>query len=322
MKNLEDLIFINPETKKEIYFDKNKNRFRDQDIFFNKFDKIHDLFLDDKNKITNDQSEFYNDVKFPNYDDIDDFGSLIDKASKSLFAKKLDDELNYNSKILEAGCGTGQLSIFLSRYNRQVFGIDLSKGSLLEAENFLNKNNIKNVYLFRMNIFKLLFEDNYFDYIISNGVLHHTHNPKLAFSMLTKKLKKHGYIIIGLYHKYGRFVQKLRQNLIKIFGPKLRILDRRFSENISQKKKYAWFLDQYKNPSETVHTLEEVLNWFKENNISYISSIPFDFDNEKPLLDESNIKLPKNLFLKEISLTFNLRQIYEGGFFIVIGKKN
>ena len=237
MKNLEDLIFINPETKKKIYYDKNKNRFGDQDILFNKFDKIHDLFLDDKNKITNDQSEFYNDVKFPNYDDIDDFGSLIDKASKSLFAKKLDDELNYNSKILEARCGTGQLSIFLSRYNRQVFGIDLSKGSLLEAENFLNKNNIKNVYLFRMNIFKLLFEDNYFDYIISNGVLHHTHNPKLAFSMLTKKLKKDGYIIIGLYHKYGRFVQKLRQNLIRIFGPKLRILDRRFSENISQKKK-------------------------------------------------------------------------------------
>ena len=31
--------------------------------------------------------EFYNNIKFPNYDNIDDFGILIDKAKKSIFAK-------------------------------------------------------------------------------------------------------------------------------------------------------------------------------------------------------------------------------------------
>ena len=38
------------------------------------------------------------------------------------------------SKILEVGCGTGQLSNFLSRYNRKLFGIDLSESSLAMAE--------------------------------------------------------------------------------------------------------------------------------------------------------------------------------------------
>ena len=38
--------------------------------------------------------------------------------------------------VLEAGCGTGQMSIYLSRYGRRIFGIDLSEGSLIEAKKF------------------------------------------------------------------------------------------------------------------------------------------------------------------------------------------
>ena len=44
------------------------------------FSEIPDLYFDDNNTITSTQSEFYNDVKFPNYDDIDNFGTLLDKA--------------------------------------------------------------------------------------------------------------------------------------------------------------------------------------------------------------------------------------------------
>ena len=32
--------------------------------------------------------------------------------------------------------------------------------------------------------------------------------------------------------------------------------------------------DQYLHPVESLHTIDEVLNWFKLNNIEYISSIP------------------------------------------------
>ena len=72
--NLEDL--ISPIDKKKI----NTNN-------ISYFSEIPDLYFDDKNSITSTQSEFYNDVKFPNYDDIDNFGTLLDKSSKSIFAK-------------------------------------------------------------------------------------------------------------------------------------------------------------------------------------------------------------------------------------------
>ena len=304
---------INPDSKKEINFNEN--------FEYKFFKDIPDLFLEDGNSLTKIQSDFYNDVKFPNYDDVEDFGSLLDKSRRSIFVKKLDDEIPMGSNILEAGCGTGQMSIVLSRYARQIYGIDLSKGSLIEAKQFINSNDIKSVHLFRMNIFKLFFKENTFDVIISNGVLHHTYNPKLAFSKLVQVLKPGGIIVIGLYHRYGRIIQKIRQSLIKNFGDSFKFLDKRFREKISDKKKYAWFLDQYKNPSETTHTYLEVLNWFKVENIEFLSSIPFDFNPENKLFQKREVKNRFEIFLKEISLIFNLKQIDEGGFFVMIGKK-
>ena len=304
---------INPDSKKEINFNEN--------FEYKFFKDIPDLFLEDGNSLTKIQSDFYNDIKFPNYDDVEDFGSLLDKSRRSIFAKKLDDEIPMGSNILEAGCGTGQMSIILSRYARQIYGIDISKGSLIEAKQFIDSNDIKSVHLFRMNIFKLFFKENTFDVIISNGVLHHTYNPKLAFSKLVRVLKPGGIIVIGLYHRYGRIIQKIRQSLIKYFGDSFKFLDKRFREKISDKKKYAWFLDQYKNPSETTHTYLEVLNWFKVENIEFLSSIPFDFNPENKLFQKREAKNRFEIFLNEISLAFNLRQISEGGFFVMIGKK-
>ena len=58
----------------------------------------------------------------------------------------------------------------------------------------------------------------FFDFIWTNGVLHHTKNPSLAFEIISKYLKKEGYILVGLYNKYGRLRTVLRRFLYKIFG--------------------------------------------------------------------------------------------------------
>ena len=310
----------------ELFDPKNKNYFlynwyRDKNFNFDSFKSIPDFFVEDENNLTNIQSDFYNEVKFPNYDNIDDFGTLIDKASKSIFAKKIDEELPNNSKILEAGCGTGQFSIFLSRYNREIYSIDLSKGSLLMAKNFIDNSSIENVFLSRMNIFNLFFKNDFFDFIISNGVLHHTHNPKKAFYELTKRLKKNGYISIGLYHKNGRFFHSIRQKIISNLGDRFKFLDTFFSKNVSDSKKYAWYLDQYKNPLESSHTLKEILTWFEEYNIDYISSIPFDFQVDEEIFLKRKKPNKLKLFFKEFKETFNFKNLEEGGFFIIIGRK-
>ena len=296
------------------------NKLNTNEINF--FSGIPDLYFDYQNPLTLKQSEFYDNVKFPNFDDIEDFGTLLDKSLNSIFVSKIDNEIPYHSEILEAGCGTGQLSIALSRYNRRIHSIDLSKGSLIEGKQFIDKNEIKNVQFYRMNIFNLCFPNNYFDIIISNGVLHHTYNPELAFNKLSEKLKPGGIIIIGLYHKYGRIVQNIKQFFIKIFGEKLKFIDKRFSDTVSEKKLYAWFKDQYYNPHESKHSFSEVIKWFKKNHIEFINSIPFNFKFNDKIFDKKPIPNKNKLFLKEISLMFDRSQIYEGGFFVMIGKKS
>ena len=164
---------------------------------FSSFEEIPNLFLEDGHHLTKIQSEFYNNIKFPITNIIVDFGTLIDKAKKSIFAEKLDNEIPIGANVLEAGCGTGQLSIYLSRYKRKIFAIDLSEGSLILAKKFIIQNHIKNVFLSKMNIFKMFFEKNFFDIVISNGVIHHTHDPELAFKKLVEVLKVNGIIVIG-----------------------------------------------------------------------------------------------------------------------------
>ena len=177
-----------------------------------------------------------------------------------------------------------------------------------------------------MSLFNLCFKKDFFDVIISNGVLHHTGNPELAFVELTKHLKKDGYIIIGLYHKYGRIFTKIRQLLIKVFGDTFKFLDKKtLDANSSKEKRFAWFMDQYKNPKESTHTFAEVSKWFKSANIELVSSIPFSFPGnsllEKKLFEKKENLSKLKIFFQEVIQCFSPHQIKEGGFFIMIGKK-
>ena len=80
-------------------------------------------------------------------------------------------------------------------------------------------------------------------------------------------------------------------------------------------------MDQYKNPSETTHTISEVMKWFKNNNIQYLSSLPLNFNLDDKLFEKKEIESGFNLFFEEFLQVINFKQIYEGGFFIIIGKK-
>ena len=64
---------------------------------------------------------------------IQDPRGLVFSLSRYKFVSKM---LEGKKNVLEVGCGTGQLSLFLSRYNREIFSIDLSKGSLNLGEKF------------------------------------------------------------------------------------------------------------------------------------------------------------------------------------------
>ncbi|MCP4549987.1 MAG: methyltransferase domain-containing protein [bacterium] len=278
-----------------------------------------------KEDVTARIKSFYEKTPFPNYDDFDNVGSLIAKARRGLFAKLLDDQVPAGTRILECGCGTGQLTNFLSIANRTVIGTDICLNSLKMGSAFRDANDLKRAHFIQMNLFRPAFKPRSFDLVISNGVLHHTSDPLLAFKSIANLVKPNGYILIGLYHKYGRLATDLRRVLFRLTRDRMKFLDQRtISGDISQAKRDSWFNDQYKNPHESKHTVGEVLGWLEETNFKFVHSlpktVPFEnIDHSERLFQPDRLG---NLFER---LIVNLGMIVtghkEGGFFIVIARK-
>ena len=271
--------------------------------------------------------DFYNEAPFPNFEDNDDKSSINQKGDNNNLANKFKSFIGFNKDILEVGCGTGQLSIYFSiGNNNRVYALDPTLTSINLGKEFAKKNKIKNIKFVNADIFDDIFNDKTFDFIWTNGVLHHTKNPKLAFDIISKYLKKNGYILVGLYNKYGRARTLFRRILYKYFGQSiLMLLDptlRKIKKDNDNQIK-AWIRDQYEHPIESLHTLDEVLKWFDDNNIEFINSIPqcnIEKKNEKTLFEKSSKGTFLSRFFSQISMLFN-ELGSDGGLFIVIGKK-
>lgn len=276
--------------------------------------------------VTDVVKQFYEETPFPNYDDFDSVGSLIEKARHGLFAKLLDDQVPPGTRILECGCGTGQLTNFLSVANRTVFGTDICLNSLRHGRSFRLRNNLTNAHFLQMNLFRPIFKSNSFDLVISNGVLHHTADPFRAFQSIATLVKPNGYILIGLYHRYGRLITDLRRQVFRITGDRLTFLDPNLGRGgFTSAKRRAWFMDQYKHPHESKHTIGEVLGWLRKTGFRFVASVPRSKPFQ-PFGEGDNLFVPETpgswLERLVVELGMIARGSREGGFFVVTAQKD
>ena len=267
--------------------------------------------------------DFYNKHPFPNYKKDENITDLIFNTKDNIFIKELIKICDKRKRIAEFGSGTSQLSnVLASRTNSYYFALDATLNSLKLGKDFAKKNYLKNISFINADIFDKVFKTEVFDVIISNGVLHHTKNPYLGFLNILDTLKKDGYVVIGLYNFYGRIKNYIYKIIYRIFGYKIV----KFFDPILKKKEddqiIAWLEDQFNHPIETTHTFDEVLKWFKTNNIEFISSIP-----NLSLFDKSKFEIKKKgnsvyimRFMSQIKNIFNSFGS-DGGLFIMVGKK-
>ena len=123
-----------------------------------------------------------------------------------------------------------------------------------------------------MNIFDLGIKDACFDVVISTGVLHHTKDARAAFAAIARKAKPGGLVVVGLYNWFARVPTWMRAQVIGLLGPNI---DHVVRNRIRDKRKVeVWVKDQYYNPHETWHSVDEVMGWFRANDIGYLSCEP------------------------------------------------
>jgi len=283
--------------------------------------------FDIRDNVTSKVGKFYEEDPFPNYKINDNKYSIQKIGDHNFLMKELKKFIGFNKSLLEVGSGTCQLSNYLAiGTNNKIYSFDSSFNSLKLGKEFAKKNNIQNINFVRGDIFDQVFKKEVFDYIWCNGVLHHTKNPYEAFQSIIPTLKKNGFIFVGLYNKIGRLRTKLRKYVYKTFGKNLLMkLDPvlRGIPKDNQDKIDAWIKDQYVHPVESVHTFDEILEWFELNNIEFINSIPdcSPFNNkENSIFDKSFKATFIERVLQQFLMIFSAFGS-EGGLFIFIGKK-
>ena len=275
--------------------------------------------------VTEVVKSFYEENPFPNYEDWDSAWSLREKAVQSVFARLLDEQIPHGSKVLDVGCGTGQLSNFLGmKWGRTIFGADICLNSLKLGHNFKLRNDIDNTAFVQMNLFRPVFKPESFDLVLSNGVLHHTSDPFRGFEAISKLVNRGGHLVIGLYNRYGRIPTGVRRLIFRVSGNRFRFLDYRTrNKSVGDVRKLAWFLDQYRHPHESTHTIGEVMKWFDRIGFQVVNGVPkstaFDsFGSDEKLFANHSRGTRLDHFIVQAEMLLSGGK--EGGFFLMIGR--
>ncbi len=181
-------------------------------------------------------------------------------------------------RALEVGCGAGHISIFLADIFARIAGMDLSAKSLEIANRKKQEFNKSNVDFIHSD----LFDDNFiaqnrgkYEYILCYGVLHHTPNPRAGFNQLCKLLKSGDMLTVGVYSRTS-WIYRLKRAIVIFLARGDREKIRRVSQDIFFNKKASKLeiFDGFINPFVFFHSIGEVYNWGRENNLIYVGSYP------------------------------------------------
>ncbi len=163
----------------------------------------------------------------------------------------------YNNAI-DIGCGSGRFTLALKKLGCQnVTGVDYGDQGLKIAKQTMQELNISNVTFKKTNVLELPFENESFDFIYCNGVLHHTENMELATKEMIRIAKKGALIWFYLYGDGGIFWYA-RKEMPKIMKKIPQEYTVKVLEMIGMPSKRFIFCDNWYVPIERHSTDNEV----------------------------------------------------------------
>ena len=134
--------------------------------------------------------------------------------------------LNAEFQILDAGCGTGDNTIFMAEQLRgtgaRITALDFSAASLEIARCRLQVRGLLDQVTFVQSPLEAspALGIGPFDFIVTTGVLHHLDSPELGLASLRDVLKPDGGIGVMVYARYGREPVYQMQALLRHLAPR------------------------------------------------------------------------------------------------------
>jgi len=136
------------------------------------------------------------DIEAKNYDSWYETpqGGFVDETETALAFKMFTPSAG--SKLLDAGCGTGNFSLKLAEKGVKVTGIDISEEMMAVAKAKTQKAGFDLEYKLG-NLYDLPFEDESFDAVFSMAAFEFIKEPQKAFDELMRVTRNGGTLMIG-----------------------------------------------------------------------------------------------------------------------------
>ena len=136
------------------------------------------------------------------------------------FMLDLDNRPVKHKKVLELGIGIGGIADYVSRSQEcELVGVDL--GYSVDAA-YAHFGTNPFFHVVQASAFALPFKDESFDFVYSQGVIHHTFSTKTAFDGLSRLPKRMGRLYIWVYSQYDEsrnFKRRLLMALENVLRP-------------------------------------------------------------------------------------------------------
>ena len=114
--------------------------------------------------------------------------------------------------------------------------------------------------------------------------------------------------------------------MVNLFGEHMTSMDPYIRNyRITRDKRRAWFMDQYRNPHESLHTIDEVLGWFEQEGVRFVRSFPsalfgggFELDYKRSIFEEE----PRGSWMdRHLGQLHQMLTDDEGGLFVMVGRR-
>ncbi|HEY1697707.1 MAG TPA: methyltransferase domain-containing protein [Polyangiaceae bacterium] len=287
-------------------------------------DGIPDLRVpgDDRTETVRD---FYTVAPFPGYPPRDSLGSMRARAGRSEFARLLDRAIPGDARVVEVGCGTGQMSLFLATADRLVVGADLTRASLALGAAAATRFGVDKARFVETDLRLPGLREGAFDVVYSSGVLHHTPDPRASFASLARLARPGGIVVLGLYNAWSRIPHRVRRALGRLSGFRWTLGDPVLRDRASEPaRREAWLRDQYMHPEEHRHTTREVQKWFAESGVEYLRTYPDSLFAAEPLEGAQLFEPAEDdwgfeNWVAQLAWMHSLG--HEGGLWVTVGRK-
>jgi SAM-dependent methyltransferase len=265
---------------------------------------------------------FYEQAPFPGYSPRESLQSLRARAAGNGFARLLDRAIPGDARIVDVGCGTGQMCLYLASADRMVVGADLTRASLALGAAAAARFGLERVQFIETDLRQPGLRRGTFDVVYSSGVVHHTRDPRGSVGKLLELARPGGVIVLGVYNAIARIPTRLRRVAARLSGYRVVPFDPILRDRSHDpERREAWIRDQYQHPEEHRHTVAEVQHWFAEHGVEYLRTYPsavFD-DTPDDLFTPAADNWGFEAWLAQIAWMRTLGR--EGGLFFTIGRK-